>query len=88
MSDPIQEALMIANNAIYFDDNSDYSTALYQVCSALGMAEKPVSVQIIQDAIMNVEQFDLTEASSHSKLSLLSLVSCLNTLLSEKGIEI
>lgn len=31
----LEEAYTIANNAIYFDDNSDYETALYEVCMAL-----------------------------------------------------
>jgi len=33
----IEQAKRIANNALYFGDNSDYQTALYQVCEALGM---------------------------------------------------
>lgn len=31
----IEKAYAIANNAIYFSDNADYETALYQVCKAL-----------------------------------------------------
>ena len=31
----IKEAYKEANNAIYFNDSSDYKTALYQVCSIL-----------------------------------------------------
>lgn len=31
----IDKAFAIANNAIYFDDNSDHLTALYEVCSSL-----------------------------------------------------
>ena len=30
-----ENAFIIANNALYFNDNSDYQTALYQVCSTL-----------------------------------------------------
>ncbi len=33
--DCVVEAFKIANNAIYFNDNSDYLTALYGVCKAL-----------------------------------------------------
>lgn len=33
--DNVKRAFAIANNAIYFNDNSDYATALYQVCKAL-----------------------------------------------------
>ena len=33
--DNVKKAFAIANNAIYFNDNSDYATALYQVCKAL-----------------------------------------------------
>lgn len=35
MEDRIKKAYAIANNAIYFEDNSDYETALYEVCMAL-----------------------------------------------------
>jgi hypothetical protein len=35
MDSKIKKAYAIANNAIYFDDNSDYETALYEVCMAL-----------------------------------------------------
>ena len=31
----ITEAFRIANNALYFDDNSDYQTALYDICTIL-----------------------------------------------------
>lgn len=31
----VKKAFAIANNAIYFNDNSDYLTALYEVCKAL-----------------------------------------------------
>ena len=31
----LEQAYAIANNAIYFDDNSDYETALYEVCMVL-----------------------------------------------------
>ena len=29
------DAYKVANNAIYFDDSSDYETALYEVCQCL-----------------------------------------------------
>lgn len=35
--DNVKKAFAIANNAIYFNDNSDYATALYQVCKALNL---------------------------------------------------
>lgn len=31
----VKKAFAIANNAIYFNDNSDFLTALYQVCKTL-----------------------------------------------------
>jgi len=33
--DNVKKAFAIANNAIYFNDNSDYLTALYQICKIL-----------------------------------------------------
>ena len=33
--DNVKKAFAIANNAIYFNDSSDYLSALYQVCKAL-----------------------------------------------------
>jgi hypothetical protein len=33
--DKAEIAFRIANNAIYFEDNSDYGTALYQICNIL-----------------------------------------------------
>lgn len=33
--DNVKKAFAIANNAIYFDDNSDYKTALFEVCKTL-----------------------------------------------------
>lgn len=35
MDKKIEIAYAIANNAIYFDDNSDYLTALIEVCMTL-----------------------------------------------------
>lgn len=31
----VKKAFVIADNAIYFDANSEYTTALYEVCMAL-----------------------------------------------------
>lgn len=33
--DKIKRAFKIANNAIYFNDNSDYETALWDICTIL-----------------------------------------------------
>lgn len=41
MNEKIEIAYAIANNAIYFDDNSDYLTALIEVCMTL----KPEEVE-------------------------------------------
>lgn len=43
----IEKAFTIANNAIYFDDNSDYKTALYEVCRVL----KPM----VQQGLIGIE---------------------------------
>jgi hypothetical protein len=32
MTDKLQDVLRIANNALWFDDSSDYSSALYEIC--------------------------------------------------------
>ena len=37
--DNVLKAFKIANNAIYFDDSSDYLTALYEVCKVLNPNE-------------------------------------------------
>ena len=31
----LNKIFQIANNAIYFDDNSDYKTALYEICNVI-----------------------------------------------------
>ncbi len=33
--DNVKKAFAIANNAIYFNDSSDYLNALYQICKTL-----------------------------------------------------
>lgn len=33
--DGARKAFKIANNAIYFDDNSDYRSALWEICKVL-----------------------------------------------------
>jgi hypothetical protein len=38
----------IANNAIYFDDNSDYRSALWDICSKLGMADDDIGAKFIE----------------------------------------
>ncbi len=35
MTDREKEAYRLANNALYFDDSSDYKTALWEVLAAL-----------------------------------------------------
>lgn len=39
MNEKIEKAYAIANNAIYFNDNSDYLSALYEVCMVLKPTE-------------------------------------------------
>jgi hypothetical protein len=36
----IRKVKKIANNALYFDDSSDYQTALYEILSELGETEE------------------------------------------------
>ena len=38
----------IANNAIYFDDNSNYRSALWDICSKLGMADNDIGAKFIE----------------------------------------
>jgi len=35
MKDKMREVLAIANNAIWFDDSSDYLRVLYEICSLI-----------------------------------------------------
>jgi hypothetical protein len=35
MDDTLKEVYAIANNAIYFDDNSDYASALWEICNKI-----------------------------------------------------
>lgn len=35
MESKLERAFRIANNAIYFDDNSDYCSALWDICMIL-----------------------------------------------------
>jgi len=44
-----EEIKRTANNALYFDDNSDYATALWQICSLLGMDEDDIGEKFIED---------------------------------------
>ena len=40
MKSRIEKAFIVANNALYFNDSSDYVTALWEICSIL-MPEVP-----------------------------------------------
>ncbi|MDF2503870.1 MAG: hypothetical protein K0R06_1361 [Clostridium sp.] len=35
IDDKLEKAFAVANNVIYFDDSSDYGTALYEICQIL-----------------------------------------------------
>lgn len=41
--------LAVANNAIYFDDASDFETALYRICVLAGMDQDDIGKQHIDD---------------------------------------
>ena len=43
----VDRALRAANNALYFNDNSDYQTALYQVGEALGMKPDEIGTEFM-----------------------------------------
>jgi len=40
----------IASNAIYFDDNSDYGSALCDICRKCGMTDDEIGREYIEDA--------------------------------------
>jgi len=44
----VEEAKAIANNAIYFDDKSDYRSALLEICHILGMDYDNIGVEFIE----------------------------------------
>jgi hypothetical protein len=35
MTDKLQEALRIANNALWYADSADYATALWEICTVI-----------------------------------------------------
>jgi len=43
----------IANNAIYFDDSSDYRSALYDICKELQMCDGDIGVSFIEEKEFN-----------------------------------
>jgi ABC-type nitrate/sulfonate/bicarbonate transport system substrate-binding protein len=46
------EIIKIANNALYFDDSSDYSCALQEICRKCGMDFDDVGEKYIPDSDM------------------------------------
>jgi len=46
--DLLAEIRRIANNVIYFDDNSDYSGALWDICRKCGMADDDIGQRYIE----------------------------------------
>ena len=53
--DNVKNAFAIANNAIYFNDRSDYQTALYEVCMALNPT---MDVNLIGSKYIKEEKVD------------------------------
>lgn len=47
----VKKAFIIANNAIYFNDNSDYLSALYQICHVLNpdIEEELIGTKYIEE---------------------------------------
>jgi len=44
----LEQIKRIANNALYFNDNSDYGTGLYAVCRALGMEQNEIGQEYME----------------------------------------
>lgn len=49
MEDKIKKAFAIANNAIYFDDNSDYYTALFEIAELLNLENEEIGEKYIEE---------------------------------------
>lgn len=49
MKDNVKKAFAIANNAIYFDDNSDYYTALYEIAELLNLNGEDIGDRYIEE---------------------------------------
>lgn len=45
----INKIFTIANNAIYFRDDSDYLTALYEICNVIKPNDETVGEQFIEE---------------------------------------
>lgn len=44
----LNKVFQIANNAIYFQDNSDYLTALYEICHAIKPGNQTIGEEFIE----------------------------------------
>ena len=44
-----EKCLKIANNVLYFDDSSDYCTALWEICAVLGMDDDIAGEKFMED---------------------------------------
>jgi hypothetical protein len=51
-----QAVIRVANNALYFDDNSDYGSALWEVCELLGMDKDAIGADFIEEALLAKKQ--------------------------------
>lgn len=47
-SKQLDEIFKIANNVIYFNDNSDYLTALYEICGIIKPDDETVGNEYIE----------------------------------------
>lgn len=52
------EIIKIANNALYFDDSSDYSCALHMICRECGMNIDVIGEKYIPDSDKIVEDYE------------------------------
>ena len=44
----LAEIKALANNAIYFDDGSDYRSTLWEICNKSGMDDDSIGVKMIE----------------------------------------
>ena len=44
----LDKIFLIANNAIYFQDNSDYLTALYEICAVINPDDENIGQKFIE----------------------------------------
>lgn len=48
INEKLNTIFQIANNAIYFQDNSDYLTALYEICAVINPGDENIGQKFIE----------------------------------------